>query len=287
MSMRKILFFAIGLMTIVSCKEEPKAPVVAAVDTTVIDSLQQIIDQRDNEVAELMTTFSEIQEGFQLINEAENRATLAKDGEGADKVSQIKSNILFIQNKMDENRKLIDQLRQQLSESSLKGENFKKVIDQMVSQMEAKDKQLAELREALEAKDVRISEMDEAINVLNDDVAYLKDESAKKSQTISEQDKQLHVAYYVFGTKSELKEQNILDKKGNVMRGNYNKNYLTKIDTRHQKEIKLYSKYAKLLTDHPASSYKLETDASKQYTLHITNAPLFWQNSKVLVVMVK
>lgn len=285
--MRKVLFYAVCLLAFVSCKEEPKAPVIDVVDTSVSDSLQRIIDQRDNEISEMMATLNEIQEGFRLINEAEKRATLAKGGEGADKASQIKSDIRFIQERMEANRKLIDQLRQQLSESSLKGDEFKKTIDLMVSQLEAKDQQLADLRQMLEAKDVRISEMDEAINVLNDDVAYLKDESSKKSQTISEQDKQLHVAYYVFGTKSELKEQNILDKDGKVMRGAYNKNYFTKIDTRHQKEIKLYSKYAKLLTNHPSSSYKLEMDASKQYTLRIINDEQFWHTSKVLVVMVK
>jgi chromosome segregation ATPase len=285
--MRKVLFFAICLLALASCKEEPKAPVVDIVDTSVADSLQRIIDQRDNEISELMATFNQIEEGFRAINEAEQRVTLAKSGEGSDKVSKIKEDILFIQKRMDSNRKLIDQLRQQLSESSIKGDEFKKTIEMMVSQLEAKDQQLAELRLMLDAKDVRITEMDEAINVLNNDVADLKNESSQKSQTISEQDKQLHVAYYVFGTKSELKEQKILDKDGNVMRGAYNKNYLTKIDTRNQKVIKLYSKYAKLLTDHPTSSYKLEMDASKQYTLHITNEDQFWHTSKVLVIMVK
>ena len=285
--MRKFLFFAVCLLALVGCKEEPKAPVVDVVDTAVIDSLQSIIDQRDNEISEMMSTFNEIEEGFRLINEAEKRVTLAKSGEGADKASQIKADIRFIQERMENKRKLIDQLRQQLSESSLKGDEFKKTIELMVNQLEEKDRQLADLRQMLDAKDVRISEMDEAISVLNSDVADLKNESSQKSQTINEQDKQLHMAYYVFGTKSELKEQNILDKDGKVMRGAYNKNYLTKIDTRNQKEIKLYSKYAKLLTDHPASSYKLDLDASKQYTLRITNPEQFWHTSKVLVVMVK
>lgn len=285
--MKKVLFFALSLLAIVSCKEEPKAPVVSMVDTSVSDSLQKIIDQRDTEINEMMATLNEIQEGFRLINEAERRATLAKEGEGTDKVSQIRSNIKFIQEKMETNRKLIDQLRQQLNESSLKGDELKKTIELMVSQLEAKDKQLADLNEMLEAKDMRINEMGEAISVLNNDVADLKNESSQKSQTINDQDKQLHMAYYVFGTKSELKEQGILDKSGEVLRGNYNKNYFTKIDYRHQKEIKLYSKKVKILTSHPTSSYRLDPDASKQLTLVITNPDQFWHSSKYLVVTVK
>lgn len=67
---------------------------------------------------------------------------------------------------------------------------------------------------------------------------------------MTEQDKQLHTAWYVFGTKSELKEQKILQK-GDVLKGNdFNKDYFTKVDIRYDKEIKLYSKSAKLLTNH-------------------------------------
>lgn len=284
--MKKCLFVAICVLALVGCKEEPKAPVVDLVQVEANDSLQKIIDQRDAEINEMIATLNEIQEGFRLINEAEKRATLAKEGEGADKVTQIKSNIKFIQDKMASNKKLIEQLRQQLNESSFKGEELKKTIDGLVSQLESKNKQLADLQEALNAKDMRITEMDAAINTLNNDVADLKNESSQKSQTISEQDRQLNLAYYVYGTKSELKEQNIMDK-GEVLKKDFNKNYFTKIDIRHQKEIKLYSKYAKLMTPHPASSYKLVTDASKQYTLQITHPEVFWSTSKYLVILVK
>ena len=284
--MRKILFFAVCLLAFVSCKEEPKAPVVDTQQIEMNDSLQSIIDQRDREINEMMATLNEIQEGFRLINEAEKIATLAKEGEGSDKATQIKRQIQVIQEKMKTNRELIDKLRSQLNESSIKGDELKKTIDALLTQLEDKDRTVAELREMLDAKDMRITEMGAAIDVLNNDVADLKNENSQKSQTISEQDRQLHMAYYVYGTKSELKEQNILDK-GEVLKKNFNRNYFTKIDIRHQSEIKLYSKSVKLLTPHPESSYKLETDASKQYTLRITNPQQFWSTSKYLVILVK
>lgn len=114
----------------------------------------------------------------------------------------------------------------------------------------------------------------------------LQDDNAQKANTINTQDKQLNTAWYVFGTKKELKEQNILVN-GKVLQGNFNKNYFTKVDIRSLKAIKLYSKSAKLLTMHPSSSYKLERDAQGQYVLNITNPQLFWSTSKYLVVQVK
>lgn len=289
--MKKVLFFAVCLLAIIGCKEEPKAPVVQTVVVDGNDSLQAIIDQREKEMNDLMSVFNEIQEGFRQINEKEKRVTLAKAGEGVDKVARIKSDMQFIKDKMNENRLLIEKLRGQLSESSLRGEEIKKTLENTIaalnSQLEAKSQQYEELVSQLNAKDVKISEMDNTITTLNKDVEDLKTETAQKQQTINEQDKQMHIAYYVYGTKSELKEQGILTKKGEVLEKTFNKNYFTKIDYRYQKEIKLFSKSAKFLTSHPQASYQLERDAKKEYVLRITNPDLFWSTSKYLVVLVK
>ena len=72
-----------------------------------------------------------------------------------------------------------------------------------------------------------------------------------------------------------------------MLQSNFNKSYFTKIDIRVDKEIKLYSKSAKLLTTHPAGSYTLTQDANKQYVLQITNPEIFWSTSKYLVILVK
>ena len=91
----------------------------------------------------------------------------------------------------------------------------------------------------------------------------------------------------MFGTKKELSEQRILEK-GEVLKTNdFNKDYFTRIDLRVTKTIKLYSKSAKLMTNHPAGSYTLEKDAQGQYVLRITNPTSFWSVSKYLVITVK
>ena len=115
----------------------------------------------------------------------------------------------------------------------------------------------------------------------------LKEEAAKNAETISNQDKELHTVYYVFGTKKELKANNIYQSGDVLKKDNFNKNYFTKADMRVDKEIKLCSKSAKILTTHPAGTYTLQQDAQKQYVLRITNPEKFWSTSKYLVVMVK
>ena len=257
--MKKLLFvFALGAMTLVACDEAKQRPRMA--DLTQNDSLQKIIAQKDNEINDMMGTLNEIQEGFRLINEAENRVS--------------------------KNRELINKLKKQLRESSVKGDQLNKTLEDLVAQLEQKDQQLQQLRSELDAKDIHIGKLDETIATLNTDVENLKTESSQKTETINTQDKQLNTAWFVFGTKKELKEQRIIED-GRVLQANFNKNYFTKIDIRIDKEIKLYSKSAKLLTMHPSSSYTLAKDAKDQYVLRITNPQIFWSTSKYLVVLVK
>ena len=289
--MKKLTILAVFALAILSsCKNE--APKQDLLMTQLRDSLNQIISQKDNEINDMIATFGDIEEGFREITEAQSRVTLAKSGEGTNSAKRIKENMQFIQQTMRQNKELINKLKQQLRDSSFKSEELKKLIDNMQQQLEEKETQLQALREELDKKDIHIAELDETVANLHSDVNQLTEETTQKSETISQQDKQLHTAWFVFGTKDELKKQNILTKDGlfsktKLLEKDFNKDYFTKIDIRIDKQIKLYSKDAKMLTSHPSSSYTLAPDANKQYVLRITDPNLFWSTSKYLVIQVK
>ena len=282
--MKKLFIFAMCAIALASCNEgAKKAEAQARAER---DSLNQVIAQKDDEINDMMTTLIDIEEGFREITEAQNRVTLAKSGEGTNTKQRIAENFQFIQSMMQQNKDLINKLKQQVRESSIKGDKRKKIIANLTEQMETKDKQITELVEQLELKNIHIGELKYAINSLKEDAQSLQDENEAQSKTINAQDKQLNTAWFAFGTKDELKKQRILES-GKVLQSNFNKEYFTKIDIRVDKEIKLYSKSAKLLTTHPASAYTLQQDANKQYVLRITDPQAFWSTSKYLVVQVK
>jgi chromosome segregation ATPase len=284
--MRKLLFVAcLGAVLLTGCSDDQKKAANLA-QMQQRDSLNRIIAQKDSQLDDIMGTMNEVEQGFKQINDAENRVSIAKDGEGANKRQVIKENIKFIADRMNQNKALIAKLRRQLGASGSKSKKLQKTIDDLTAQLEEKSKQLQALQEELDKKDIHISELDETINNLITTAGNLSAESEKKSETISTQDKQLNTAWFAYGTKKELKEQEIYVK-GKILQGSFNKTYFTKIDIRGVKEIKLYSKGAKLLTSHPSSSYSLVANPDKQLTLKITNPQLFWSTSKYLVVMVK
>ncbi len=289
--MKKLVYAIACALAVASCNQDAakKAEQIAQQQR---DSLEQIISQKDNEINDMMTTLSDIEEGFREITEAQSRVTLAKQGEGTNTMQRIKENFQFIQAQMQQNKELINKLKQQVRESSVKGGQLKKIIDNLTQQLETKDHQLQALREELDRKDIHIAELDEKVASLNTNVTSLKEDNEKKEETITSQDKALHTAWFVFGTKDELKTQRILSKDGlfsktKLLEKDFNKDYFTKIDIRIDKEIKLYSKSAQIMTSHPAGSYTLQRDANKQFVLRISDPDTFWSISKYLVVLVK
>lgn len=278
------LFACLALLLLGACTGKKSSPDLANMEQN--DSLQRIIAQRDSEINDMMSTLNEIQEGLSAINQAENRLSIAREGEGANKTALIKENIKFIANTMARNRELMKRLQQQLREIRFNGDELRKTISNLTQQLDDKAQELQRLKAELDAKDIHIAELDEKIDNLNDNVENLQTDAQQKAQTISNQDKQLNTAWFVFGTKKELKEQHIMEN-GKVLQSNFNKNYFAKIDIRIDKEIKFYSKSARILTMHPSGSYTLTPDVNKQYVLRITNPQLFWSTSKYLVVLVK
>lgn len=260
------------------------------------DSLLMELTQRNAELDEMMGTFNDISEGFRQINAAENRVDLQRGAvaEGAPNAKQqIASDIEFIRKQMEENKEQIAKLQSMLKNSKTNSAQLKKAVESLTQELNAKTQRIEELQAELASKNIRIQELDAAVTDLNAVKDELTAENETKARTVAEQDKALNTAWFVFGTKKELKDQKILSgaglfKKGDVLKDNdINKDYFTQIDIRTTKEIKLYSKDADILTHHSTGSYVLEKDDKGQLTLKITNPKEFWSVSRYLVIQVK
>ena len=251
-----------------------------------IDSLQAVVNQRDSEIDELMGTFNEIQNGFEQINAAEGRVALYADNYEKNS-KDLQENMKFIQQTMEENRKKIEELQARLKSSGINAAKLQAAVDKLTSQMKAKDKEIADLRTLLANKDIQIAELGDSLTSV-----VVKSEEIKKAKEevdmiASKQDELLNTAWYVYGTKKELKERKILVD-GDVLKdSSFDADYFTKIDIRNTIVIPLNSKSAKVLTTHPEDSYTLIKGANDEYTLRIKDPSAFWSVSKYLVIRVK
>ncbi len=289
--MKKMLFIAVAATALAlgGCQSKREKEMAEDHSQATIDSLQRVIAQSKSESEDMAKTIQQIRDGFRQINEAEGRITKEQD-EGSDQ-QVIVENMAFIQQTLRLNRSRIAYLQEQLRNANQTSKEAKDAYEAMVEefnrQLESKTKEIEQLRQQLAEKDVQIAEQGEQISQLNQDVENLTSQNEEKARQMAEQDEKIHEAWYVFGTKKELREEHILED-GDVMRSaNMNKDYFTKIDIRVTKKIPLYSKRAELKSDHPAGSYVLEKDAHGLYTLRITKPEAFWSASRYLVILVK
>jgi len=282
--MKKILFMAAMATALVACDGTMNN---GSEGDRERDSLRNVIDQKDNEINDLMGTFNEIQTGFDQINEAEGRVNMMRNGtENNSSAANIRENMEFIQQTLEENKRKIDELTNKLKSSSINSSKLKEAINKLTQQLNDKNAELEALREQLAEKDVKIEELSGTVSNLQQENEQVRQQKEATEQIAKNQDAQLNTAWYVFGTNKELKAEGILSK-GEVLQGNYNKNYFTQIDIRKVNVIPLHSKSATLLTNHPAGSYTLLKDSKGEYTLRITDVAKFWSVSKYLVVKVK
>ena len=285
--MKKIFIIAAGILMMSACGNQNQNESDMRLQQQV-DSLQTIVDNKDSELNDIIVTMTEVQNGIRRIAEAEGRVTVA-DGnqENVSSRAIIRDNMEYICEAMQQNRELVAQLREKLNASRFKADKLKNLVDGLQSQVESQNRRIQELQASLVEKDSTILAQTMRIDSLSQNVASLTESARENGGTMVRQEKQINNAWFVFGTKAELKEQGIL-KGGEVLKdAGFNKDYFTEIDIRQVKNIKTYSKSARLLTTHPDGSYMLAKDAKGYYELHISNPSRFWSVSRYLVMQVK
>lgn len=283
--MKKMLCLALSAIAFVSCdfttKREKELAAQNELLTTELSEKNVVLDQA-------MQAIADIQEGFRAINEAEGRVNVQTQGsEGVTDAERMREDILFIQQKMEENRKQIAALEKKLKSNDAETAGLRKVLANLQKELDAKVASIAALQGELAEKNIRIAELDSAVVMLTGDVNALQKISDVQQEVIEEQVEQLNKAWYVYGTAKELKEQNILRNGKVLSSADFNKSYFTEIDIRVDRTFPLYAKRAELLTTHPKGSYEFTKGEDKLLTLHILDFEAFWSVSRYMVIQVR
>ena len=190
------------------------------------DSLLMELNQRNAELDDMMGTFNEVQEGFRKISAAESRVDLQRGTiteNSANAKQQIASDIEFISKQMEENKAQIAKLQAQLKNSKYNSAQMKKAVAALTAELNAKQQRIEELQTELASKNIRIQELDAAVSDLSAAKETLVAENEAKAKTVAEQEKSLNAAWFVFGTKSELKAQKILQSGDVLKSADFNK----------------------------------------------------------------
>jgi len=250
------------------------------------------LSQRDSIINGWVTAFNEIESDIQKITAKEKILTIqSNDPEiSQDKKAEILKELVYIKGMIDSNKKKLSALNAQLRNSGIKIAGLQNQIDTLNANIAQRDNDMAALRTDLENRDVQIGELN--VKVGNMQTALLND-----STKISQQTAEMNKAYVVSGTFKDLKEKGVVIKEGGVLglgkkeslQENFqDDNLFTQVDITKTKTIPVNSKSAKLVTEHPASSYEMVKDESNKTIayIEIKDPATFWKLSKYAVVEV-
>lgn len=212
------------------------------------------------------------------------------NGESPSKKEQIRNDMIAVSQALQQRRQRLAELEKKLKNA--KGENatMLKTIETLKLQIAEHEKEIVSLREQLAQANVKITDLNETVDSLNTSVATEKQGKEQAQHNVQALTDELNSCYYAIGSKKELQANNIIKtgflRKTKIMQGDYELSYFTKVDKRTITRIPLHSDKAKVMTNQPADSYRIEEGENGQKTLIITNANRFWSTSNFLVIQI-
>jgi flagellar biosynthesis GTPase FlhF len=262
--------------------------------TALADSLSTINENIKNELAvkeellsskevamnEFIKSFNEIQANLNEIKEKQK--IISTKSEGVEfknnNKDQIISDIQSIYDLLDKNKKQASNLSKKLKNSNLQADEIRLAVSNLTNQVNDKENEITKLKSNLEK--------------LHIDFANLKIRYYDEVEESNMKTEKLNTAYYLIGSNKDLTEKGVITKSGGFiglgkvaqLNQSLNKNYFTKIDVTQTSEIPIHGDKVKLVSIHPADSYKLIEGSASIDKIVILNQEKFWSVSKYLII---
>ena len=252
------------------------------------DSLALVNAQSKAELEDILSLLNEVEENFREIKAKENYVSVqssAIDELNPTDRERVQSDMQFISETLENNRKKIADLEARLKKSNSNSTELSKKLESLRQELSNKTNDLVALQEELAKKDLKIAEMGVSLTILANDVEYLMVQSREQQQVIQLQQTEIDKVFYCFGTARELKTEKIL--LNGELNPNLNLNYFRQIDNSVRNISLLSAKKGSLMSKHPVGSYEFGYDAQGKLELRIVDAKNFWSLTKYLVIEVK
>ena len=252
------------------------------------DSLMAQTMQKDEAINEFIATVNDIQGTLDTIKMKQNIINLSTNKNGELKLSakdQIKSDITSIYMLMEKNKKELADLTRKMKASNMKVTELQKLVDRLQKDITDKNTEIETLRDKLAKLNIIIETANLRADTLSNVVKAQSGRLNEQQQTLAQQEAALNTAYYIVGTSKDLKKNGIIGKSDKLL-SDFNKALFTKVDIRKLTEVSILSKKAKVISNHPTSSYKLVGDKKIIQSLQINDYKAFWSNVRYLVILV-
>lgn len=279
--MKNLIIIVIVALALNACSNKEAEEKIKLLEKEKAELLSQS-EEKEKFVAEVIASLSEIQTSVNSIGDNQNRISIITNDvekQGIEGAKEKKNQIISDLTAIDK----------KLAENKKAINSLSKKVKDYKGKVEGLEKLVSNLQQTLEIKEREIATLKQEVARLNIEVASLQ-------TTVEEKDKALKTAYYIVGTDEELDQKGIYKNKGGfigigrtaVLSDNLDLTQFKKIDVESTRDIQIQKKSdgteVKVLTTHPKESYEL-LSVGKTATLRIKDAQKFWEKSKALVVM--
>ena len=250
------------------------------------EELKKLYETSTSTINEIQSSLESLEQDLsgQLFTQKEIPGTSPEE-----RRTKIISSIANMRDQIEADKKKIATLEKQLatSKSQLKG------VQEIVNKLKA----------SISEKEQIMDELQERLGILNETLETERRTSAeeiqKREMTITEKEQQItqqsieaNTIYYVYGTRKELMSKGIMDRKGGLLgigkvstvRQNIPIEQFTSMNLLENQQITFPAtkKGYSILTNHPATSYKVEKQGD-QNVLTILDATSFRKQKFVVI----
>lgn len=284
-----LLALSAAAILVIGCTSNQKVKEL----TAQLDSLKAVTQQQDSVQASMDYYMETLASTLDSIRVQEGILTVRVDENGKPlKRQQIKDNLKLMSDVIARQRERISKLEAQLGSQGKSLAHYKTLVTHLQEELDRKEADIARMQQELNRKDETIATLNTKVTSLEQNVEDMSIKNKEQQKTLEAQSKKLNAAYVVIATKKELKKAGLL-KKGVLNKGLLNPEGLDmscfkEVDVRKYTEtITLNAYKPKVLTAHPAGSYKLVRDEESYediYYFTITDPASFWSVSHYLII---
>lgn len=257
-----------------------------------VDSLLQDNANKDSDIKDMMSFVGVMADGLDSIAQKENMlfyTNKGKEGTIVDR-TQLKKNLEMFENTIAEQKQRIAQMADSLKARGARLQKLTALVDYLNKQLDEKDNIIKSLRADLDKKNVNIAQLRSTVTSLNENKTQLEQTVERQVQALSAQTEMINEAYVMIDTKKALAERGVITsgllKKTKVNYNALQKSQFKKVDIRSYTEVQINSGNPKILTQMPASSYRIVNNGATS-TLYISDPTAFWSVSNFLVIQTK
>ena len=251
-------------------------------------SLQQNISTRDSYIEEVMRSVNDVYTDLEKARVKEGQIAERAEGvEGSSKFTNTDTRRTLLQNISDigsalkENRKKIEDLQSRVKTDRGRIASLSTLVDN--------------LKRSLQEREHSIALLEARVQGLEDTVTAKTKTIAEKEGLIDEQQRKINTAYYVVGTRDELKKKGIITDEGGflwgllgsttVMAAGFDPSEFTPLDKTKDQLIPVQGKIEEILPRRSPDFFATAQQDGHHSELTIVSPDRFWRDEYLVIVV--